>query len=148
MGSFRDLRNIVSSPGDAELSLSSAGVMAGAVEEGGKVASDVVGALRQQPVILAMVIFNASFIGAVYFGIHEQRQIQNEQMKSFINLIEKQSSSLAQCVMPGNIPGLLHKPPTHDDDGSTNDIPLPRSRPTNLGENNGTPNRKVISGVD
>jgi len=106
----------------------------GAVEEGGKVASDVVGALRQQPVILAMVIFNAAFIAAVYFGIHEQRQIQNEQMKAFINLIEKQSASLAECIMPKNIPG-FHKP--HEDDGSTNDVPLPRTRPTDLGENSG-----------
>src|SRR5215472_10433419 len=106
--------------------------MSGAVEEGGKVATDVVGGLKQQPIILSMVIFNAAFIAAVYFGIHDQRATQNEQFKVMLNLIEKQSQQLAQCVMPGNIPGFRK----HDDDSRTNEIPLPRPRPE-LGENNG-----------
>jgi hypothetical protein len=74
--------------------------MADPVEEGGKAVNVTIDALRAQPITLAMVIFNSIFVAAVYYGIHDQRIMQNEQDKKLIELIARQSDLLARCIVP------------------------------------------------
>jgi hypothetical protein len=49
-------------------------VSPGAIEQTGKVATDVVDSLRNQPVTLALVAFNAIFLLVVYLSAHEGRR--------------------------------------------------------------------------
>jgi hypothetical protein len=47
----------------------------GAVEEGGKVASTLIDAMKSQPMTLALVVFNIVFIGAVLYAGNHQRAL-------------------------------------------------------------------------
>jgi hypothetical protein len=94
----------------------------GAIEESGKVASNVVSALQHQPVVLAMVVFNCVFIGAVYFSVREQRLVQNEQTKSMLALVDKQSDLLSKCIVPNPRNNAASFEPSDE-------VPLPKPRP-------------------
>jgi len=43
----------------------------GAVEEGAKVATGVVEALKNQPISLALIVMNVIFVGAIAYASHE-----------------------------------------------------------------------------
>ena len=45
----------------------------GAMEQGARIATSVVEALKSQPLALAMVVFNLIFVLVVYFAIKEER---------------------------------------------------------------------------
>jgi hypothetical protein len=70
----------------------------GPVDEASKIAGNAIEALKSQPVTLALVIFNAVFIGAVYFGIRDQRQQQARLMEKMLEQAEKAQAMLFHCV--------------------------------------------------
>jgi hypothetical protein len=74
--------------------------MAGPAEEAGKVASGVVDALKSQPILLALVMFNAAFIAMVYFAAMDNRQRTGEMVKHLLENQEKMQEMLSRCA-PG-----------------------------------------------
>jgi hypothetical protein len=94
----------------------------GAIEESGKVASNVVGALQNQPVVLAMVIFNAIFVGAVYFSLREARIANQTMSKQMLEMIDKQSDLLSKCIVPNPRNSAATFEPSDE-------VPLPKPRP-------------------
>ena len=96
--------------------------MTGAVEEGAKVAGGVVQALQSTPLVLSLVVFNSLFIAAVVWSSYENRSIQTSLMEKFMEQQNKAMEMLYRC-MPSD---------------RTEIIPLPRPRPSDLGEKNGT----------
>lgn len=89
----------------------------GIVEETGKVATGVVDAMKNQPMVLALIVFNAIIIMGIYFAVTDQRKHQQEIVKLLIANADKAQDLLAKCVIPGGR-------------ASDDDIPLPRVRPT------------------
>ena len=79
--------------------------MAGPVEEGAKVASSVVDAMKGQPMMLAIIVINIIFLGAVGWGTTKAR---DDFMATIHLLIEKQDKTaqmLYNCV-PANKTGI------------------------------------------
>ena len=76
--------------------------MAGPVEEGAKVASGVVDSLKGQPLVLALVLFNALFMGAVAWGTSEARKDFNKTIQLLIEKQDKTAQMLYNCVPSGN----------------------------------------------
>jgi len=86
----------------------------GAVEEGAKVASGVVEALRSQPIALALIVMNIIFVVAVGLGAHalnirttQRYQAQDELIHKLIDqcLASKRTLFLAPTL----------KEPVHED---------------------------------
>jgi hypothetical protein len=94
----------------------------GPVEEGGKVASGIVEALKAQPVVLALVVFNMAFIAAVYISTNDARAKNNELMKIMIEQQAKTSEFLSRCVVPPRVDLLLPR-------AAVEHVPLPKPRP-------------------
>ena len=67
----------------------------GAVEEGAKVASGVVEALRAQPIALALIVMNVIFVGAVGAGAYGLNIRTTARYEAQDRLIHK---LLDQCV--------------------------------------------------
>jgi hypothetical protein len=89
----------------------------GIVEETGKVATGIVDAMKNQPMVLALIVLNAIIIAGIYFAVTDQRKHQQEIVKMLINTTDKAQDLLAKCIVPGRTA----------EDGD--DIPLPRPRP-------------------
>jgi hypothetical protein len=72
-----------------------------AIEEGGKVAIGVIDALKNQPMLLAVIILNMLVLGLVFWGIHEQR-VENAALTStLLTQLGNAQELLAKCVVPG-----------------------------------------------
>lgn len=56
----------------------------GPSEEAGKAAGALISALRDQPALLVLVIFNILFLSAGMFALHVQRTYQHEIMTKLI----------------------------------------------------------------
>jgi hypothetical protein len=56
----------------------------GGVEEVGKVATGVIDALKNQPMMIALIIFNLTIIIALFFGISSERKDTGDIMKTLI----------------------------------------------------------------
>ena len=95
--------------------------MSGAVEEGSKVATGVVTALSNQPLTLALVVFNSLFIVTIAWASYENRQLNTTLIEKFIEQQNKAMEFLYRCVPPGK---------------ETNLIPLPPERPAEFGPPN------------
>jgi hypothetical protein len=72
----------------------------GPSDEIGKVAIGVIGALRTQPALLMLILFNALFLGAVFWAVRDQRSYQHEIMKVMLEQNEKAQQLLSRCVVP------------------------------------------------
>jgi len=94
--------------------------MSGAVEEGGKVASNVVSALSNQPLTLSLVVFNSLFIGMVAWSSYENRQTNTALIEKFIEQQNKTMEMLYKCIPQEKA-----------------EVPLPRPRPPGLDPPNG-----------
>jgi len=89
----------------------------GAVEEGAKVASGVVEALRSQPIALALIVMNIIFVVAVGLGAHALNIRTTQRYEAQDVLIHK---LIDQCHIGGRssfLPPLpLPDPREHDDE--------------------------------
>lgn len=65
----------------------------GPSEEAGKVAIGVIEALRAQPALLLLIIFNALFLAAVFFAVRDQRHYQHELMSTMLQALSKCAGS-------------------------------------------------------
>jgi hypothetical protein len=97
--------------------------MSGAVEEGAKVASGVVSALSNNPLVLSLVVFNCLFIAAVVYGSYENRKTNAILTEKFLEQQNKAMEMLYKCI------------PQEKADLT----PLPRERPAELGPPHITP---------
>jgi hypothetical protein len=94
----------------------------GAVEEGGKVASGVIASLKDQPLILALVLFNVLFMGAVAWGTSKAREDFNKTIQLLIEKQDKTAEMLYRCtpttgnktIAPGSLPAQLLSNPYLD----------------------------------
>ena len=91
--------------------------MAGPAEEGAKVAISVVDSLKSQPMVLALVVFNVIFMGAVAWGTREARNDFTKTIQLMIEKQDKVSQLLYNCtpsgktIAPGSLPlQLLNNP--------------------------------------
>ena len=78
----------------------------GAVEEGGKVASSVVTSLQSQPIILAVVVFNFVFMGAVLYLSYYTRESHERTINLLLEKQDKMATMLYNCTPSGNKTGL------------------------------------------
>lgn len=78
-------------------------------QEGAKVATSVVDALKSQPMVLAVIVLNIVIFGAIVFAVRDQRAHEHELTKII----------LTKC--------LGDRADLEDDD-----VPLPRPRPADL----------------
>ncbi len=78
----------------------------GAVEEGGKVATNIVAALSGQPIVLALVVFNCLLMGGVIYGTRENRMSFERTLSKLIDDQHELSKLLYQCTPSGNKTGL------------------------------------------
>jgi hypothetical protein len=76
--------------------------MAGPAEEGAKVAVSVVESLKTQPLILALVLFNALFMGAVAWGTAKAREDFTKTIQLLIEKQDKTAEMLYRCTPSGN----------------------------------------------
>ena len=67
----------------------------GVVEEGGKVATGVIEALKSQPIALALIVMNIIFVGAVGLGAHALNIRTTQRYQAQDELIHK---LIAQCL--------------------------------------------------
>lgn len=77
----------------------------GPVEEAGKVAATTVEALKQTPLMLALVIFNIIFIVGVYFSNQNERSSTERIMGLLIKEEADMSRMLNACIPPSTQPG-------------------------------------------
>jgi hypothetical protein len=84
-------------------------------QEASKVANTIVDALRAQPMVLAVLVFNALILGIILWGVSANRTHQAEILKA---IIDQNKQLIDRCF---------------DRRGAAADeIPLPRPRPASL----------------
>lgn len=69
-------------------------------QEGAKVATSIVDAMRAQPLMLAVIVLNAIIITLVYFAITSNRDHQHEIMKALVEQSTKSQELLSRCIVP------------------------------------------------
>jgi uncharacterized protein HemX len=72
----------------------------GPIEESGKVAIGIVESLKNQPMVLAIILLNALILGLVFWGIGEQRTEAAAQTRSMLTQIDRAQELLSKCVVP------------------------------------------------
>jgi hypothetical protein len=75
--------------------------MAGPAEEAGKVASGIVEALKSQPILLILILFNVAFIAMVHFTAKDTRERQGEMITHLLANQEKLQEMLTRCSPSG-----------------------------------------------
>jgi hypothetical protein len=78
--------------------------MPGPIEEGAKVATAVVEAVKNQPMTLAMILFNLLFVLLVFLGSKDFRGNQLKLMSMMIELTGKSQEMLGKCIIPQRSP--------------------------------------------
>ena len=73
------------------------------IQEGGKVASGVVDAMKSQPLVLALIIFNVVFLVLIYLGLNNQRNQQHDLMKMMLSNQQNVNELLAKCIVPSEL---------------------------------------------
>jgi hypothetical protein len=76
-------------------------VNSGVVEEGGKVATSVIDAMKSQPMTLALIVFQAVFVGAVVYANADTRQLHHEEMIAMLAQQKQMSEWLYRCTPTG-----------------------------------------------
>lgn len=74
--------------------------MTGPAEEGAKIASSLIGNLKDQPVTLALILFNLIFVAAVYFSGLDVRDHQEKLMDQMLEMNNKTQGILLNCIVP------------------------------------------------
>jgi len=69
----------------------------GAVEEGGKVATEVVAGLGTQPLALALVVVNVLFLAAGVWFLHELSGARNADRVQQSDLLKQLTTYALQC---------------------------------------------------
>jgi hypothetical protein len=82
-------------------------------EQGAKVATGVVDALRSQPMVLALIVLNAIVLLAVFWSIKDTREKSHELTKINLEQLAKAQDLLAKCVPPDYLPRRLHPQDEH-----------------------------------
>jgi len=72
----------------------------GAVEEGGKVATSLIDALKSQPATLAMIVLNIIFIGAVLWDVKGARSEAHQVMQTLLDQNKAAQELLSRCIVP------------------------------------------------
>lgn len=72
--------------------------MAGPVEEGAKVATSVVAAMSGQPMLLAIIVINLLFLGAVGWGTYKARESFIGTIEKLIDKQDKMAEMLYRCT--------------------------------------------------
>jgi hypothetical protein len=70
----------------------------GPVEEGGKVATALVEALKASPVTLALVVFNVVFMIVVYMGTRQLHATEEKMQNVMMAQITKMADQLYNCT--------------------------------------------------
>jgi len=71
----------------------------GPVEEGAKVASGVVDALKAQPFALSMVVINAALVGLLFFIGWRTSETRQREVDQFYQSQKETQELLAKCIM-------------------------------------------------
>ena len=79
----------------------------GPVEEGAKVAGGIVDALRQQPLILALIVMNVLIFAAIFYAVQHQRGIESDLTKMRIQQTGEAQKMLASCIPVDQLKALL-----------------------------------------
>lgn len=79
--------------------------MTGPAEEGAKVATSLVANLKDQPITLALILFNLCFVAVVYFSSLDMRNHQEKMMDQLLDMNNKTQGILLNCVAPPPRPG-------------------------------------------
>jgi hypothetical protein len=97
----------------------------GVGEEVGKVASGAIDALKNQPLILALVLMQLLTIGAIlYNAIHRQNAVDKQFAQVF---------ALLQTCLKQAAPASFNLP-LREDEAVPIDLPLPRPRPNSISQ--------------
>jgi hypothetical protein len=74
--------------------------MAGPVEEGAKVASGIVDALKAQPAVLALTLANIAMLIFIFYALKGAADFRDRSMANQFKLIQETSQLLAKCGLP------------------------------------------------
>jgi len=100
--------------------------MAGAVEEGGKVAESFIEALKREPISLALVVMNVALLLMFFYVAQKSSETRAHEVQLIYDNEKRTAELLARCVDPGTLREILDQFRTHD---NRSEIPLPPPRP-------------------
>lgn len=69
-------------------------------EQGAKVATSVVDAMRTQPIMLAVLVLNAIIFLAIMYAVRDQRANEKEIVKALLDQNAKQVEMISKCTVP------------------------------------------------
>jgi hypothetical protein len=70
------------------------------MEKATEVAASVVDSLKSQPLMLALLVFNAIFFAVFYFNQKDVRERQREMVNHLLQNQTKMQETLARCAAP------------------------------------------------
>jgi len=108
--------------------------MAGAIEEGGKVAESIVDALKREPISLALVLMNVALLLIFFYVAQKSSETRAHEVNMIYENQKHTAELLAHCVDPGTLREILDQ---FRGQRSDNEIPLPRPRPEEVPVNDG-----------
>ena len=74
--------------------------MVGAIEEAGKVASNVLDVMRAQPLVLGLLLVVFALIGFLYMQEAQFNSQRSENVRLFLDVQKETQKILSQCVVP------------------------------------------------
>jgi hypothetical protein len=74
--------------------------MAGPVEEGAKVATGVVDALKTQPALLGLLVANLAMLAFIFYALSSAASFREQSLANQYKLMQETQQLLAKCVVP------------------------------------------------
>lgn len=74
-------------------------------EQGARVATSAIDALKAQPLMLAVLLLNLLIFLVIFYAVQTNRTAQHEIMKVILDQNAKAQELLARCVVPRNTSG-------------------------------------------
>jgi hypothetical protein len=74
--------------------------MPGIIEEGEKLAGEVVHVFNRTPLVLSLVLMNFALLGYIYYDSIAQKNLRSENIKLYIDQISEVHEILSKCVVP------------------------------------------------
>lgn len=71
-------------------------------EQGAKVATGIIDALKSQPALLLLVIFNALVLVIVFYGVQATRTAQNELIRQIVTTNDKFQNDMVTTLLAQN----------------------------------------------